>query len=146
MTEGRTFRRTAGSRVASAGCTVLFVAGAISVGVTSGPTPGLVILSALTLLSLANALGAWADRYTLDDSGITYRNALLQSLGAPPRRVAWEDVVQVREHRGRRFGRLDPQGGALFLVLRSGRRVVLDSLQDFDALRSVVQQRCGAGQ
>jgi len=145
MTE-RTFRRTASARVASAGCTVLFVAGAISVGVSSGPTPGLLILSALSLLSLANALGAWADRYTLDDSGITYRNALLQALGAPPRRVAWEDVVQVREHRGRRFGRLDPTAGALFLVLRSGRRVVLDSLQDFDALRTVVQQRCGAGQ
>lgn len=146
MTEERTFRRTAGSRAASLASTALLIAGAISVAISSGPSPGLVILSALSLLSLANALGAWADRYTLDDSGITYRNAVLQSLGSAPRRIAWEEVVQVREHRSPRFGRLDPQAGALFLVLRSGRRVVLDSLQDFDALRTAVRRRCGAAQ
>jgi len=146
MTQELTFRRTTGSRIASAGCALLFIAGAISVGASSGPTSGLLILSALSLLSLANALGAWADRYTLDASGITYGNALLQIFGAPPRRIAWEEVVQVRENHPLRFGRLDPQAGALFLVLRSGRRVVLDSLQDFDTLRTAVQHYCGPRQ
>jgi hypothetical protein len=54
--------------------------------------------------------------------------------------------VQVREHRSLRFGRLESQASALFLVLRSGRRLVLDSLQDFDDLLSAVNRHCGPRQ
>jgi hypothetical protein len=146
MTQVRTFRRTAGTRIVSAGCAILFVAGAISVGATGGLGTGFLVLSGLSILSLANALGAWADRYTLGASGIEYRNALLGVFGARPRLVPWDEVVEVREHRSLRFGRLEPQASTLFLVLRSGRRVVLDSLQDFDALRSAVHQYCGPRQ
>jgi hypothetical protein len=146
ITRDRTFRRTAGTRIVSAGCAILFVAGTISVAATSGAGAGFFVLSGLSVLSLANALGAWADRYTLGASGLEYRNALLAVFGARPRLVPWEEVVQVREHRSLRFGSLDPQASALFLVLRSGRRVVLDSLQDFDALRTAVHHYCGPRQ
>jgi hypothetical protein len=134
----RTFRRTGGSRLLSAGCALLFVAGTISVVATSGITAGFFVLSGLSLLSLANALGAWADRYTLGASGIEYRNRFLELFGARPRMVRWDEVVQVREHRSVRLGRLEPHPSAVFLILRSGRRVVLDSLADFDdVLRAV---------
>jgi len=142
----RTFRRAAGARAVSAGCALLFVAGTVSVGATSGLTPGLFVLAGLSLLCLANAAGAWADRYTLDETGIEYRNALLARLGARPRLVPWEDVVQVREHRALRFGRLEPQASALFLVLRSGRRMVLDSLADFEDVLSAVHGHCDSRQ
>ncbi len=146
MTEERTFRRTAGTRVVSAGCALLFVAGTISVGVTSGLTAGFLLLACLSLLSLANALGAWADRYTLGAAGLEYRNTLLALFGARPRVVPWNEVVQVREHRSLRLGRLESQASTLFLHLRSGRRVVLDSLQDFDDVLSAVNRYCGPRQ
>jgi PH (Pleckstrin Homology) domain-containing protein len=146
MTEVRTFRRTAGTRIVGAACALLFVAGTISVGASYGLSAGFFVLAGLSILSLANALGAWADRYTLGATGLEYRNALMAVFGARPRLVPWEEVVQVREHRSLRFGRLDPQPSALFLVLRSGRRVVLDSLQDFDALRTAVHHYCGRAQ
>ena len=146
MTQERTFRRTAGTRIVSAGSALLFVGGTISVGATSGLGAGFFVLSGLSILSLANALGAWADRYTLGAAGLEYRNTLLGLFGARPRLVPWEEVVQVREHRSLRFGRLEPQASALFLVLRSGRRVVLDSLQDFEALKSAVHEHCGSRQ
>ena len=142
----RTFHRAAGARAVSAGCALLFVAGTVSVGATSGVTPGLFVLAGLSLLCLANAAGAWADRYILGEAGIEYSNLLLARLGARPRRVPWEDVVQVREHRALRFGRLEPQASALFLVLRNGRRVVLDSLADFDDVLSAVRRHCGPRQ
>ncbi len=142
----RTFRRTAGTRILSAGCALLFAAGTLAVGVTSGVTAGFLVLSCLTLLSCANALGAWADRYTLGAAGIEYRNTLLAFLGARPRVISWDDVVQVREHRAVRFGRLEPQASALFLVLRSGRRLVLDSLENFDDVLSAVHRHCGSRQ
>jgi len=146
MTQDRTYRRTVGTRIVSAGCALLFVAGTLSVGATSGLGMGFFVLSGLSILSLANALGAWGDRYTLGAAGLEYRNALLALFGARPRLVPWEEVVQVREHRSLRFGRLEPQASALFLVLRSGRRVVLDSLQDFETLKTAIQLYCGPRQ
>ena len=142
----RTFRRAAGARGVSAGCALLFVAGTVSVAETSGLTPGLFVLVGLSLLCLVNAAGAWADRYTLGETGIEYRNALFARLGVRPRRVPWEDVVQVREHRALRFGRLEPEASALFLVLRNGRRIVLDSLADFEDVLSVVRRHCHSRQ
>ena len=140
----RTFHRTGGTRLLGTACLLLFGAAAISVAATSGPTPGFFVLSGLGLLSLANALGAWADRYTLGAGGIEYRNALLALFGARPRLVRWDDVVQVREHRSIRLGRLEPRASAVFLVLRSGRRLVLDSLADFDAVLDTVRRHHAA--
>ena len=140
----RTFRRTGGTRLLSAACAVLFVAATISVAATSGITAGFFVLSGLSLLSLANVLGACADRYTLGAAGIEYRNTLLALFGARPRLVRWDDVVQVREHRALRLGRLETQPSAVFLVLRSGRRVVLDSLSDFDDVLVAVQRGVGS--
>ena len=138
----RTFRRSAGARTVSTACALLFVAAAISTAATGGLTTGFFVLAALSLLGLANLAGAWADRYILGEAGIEYRNVLLSRLGARPRLVPWSDVIGVREHRGLRFGHLEPRASALFLVLRSGRRMTLDSLADFDAVLGTVRQYC----
>ena len=140
----RTFHRSAGSRAVTSACALLFVAGAASAGSVGGVTPAFVVLAGLSLLSLASALGAWADRYTLGESGIEYRNALLARLGARPRLTPWGDVVDVREHRGLRFGRPEPHASALFLALRPGGRLVLDSLADFEAVRAAVHHYVAA--
>jgi hypothetical protein len=140
----RTFHRSAGSRAVSSACALLFVGAAVSTGATVGVTRAFFILAGLALLSLASLLGAWADRYTVGEEGIEYRNVLLARLGARPRLTPWSDVVAVREHRGLRFGRLEPHASALFLALRSGRRLVLDSLADFEAVRGAVQHHCAA--
>ena len=58
MTQERTFRRTASTRIVSAGSALLFVGGTISVGATSGLGAGFFVLSGLSILSLANALGS----------------------------------------------------------------------------------------
>jgi len=141
----RTFRRSASSRLLGTGCALLFLAGAVSFASARGAGPGFFVLAGLTLLALANALGAWADRYTFSDSGIEYRNALLGLLGARPRLVPWEDVVEAREHRSLRMGRLEARPSAVFLVLRSGRRFVLDSLDDLDEAIRRVRRRRGTG-
>jgi hypothetical protein len=141
----RTFRRSGGTRLLGAACALLFVAGTVSVAATAGFTSGFFVLTGLSLLSLANVLGAWADRYTLGAAGIEYRNGLLALVGARTRFVRWEDVVQIREHRSLRLGRLEPRASAVFLVLRSGRRIVLDSLADFDAAVEMVRRYQDAG-
>lgn len=140
----RTFHRSAGSRAVSSACALLFVAGAASAGAIGGVTPAFFVLAGLSLISLASALGAWADRYTLGEAGIEYRNVLLARLGARPRLTPWSDVVDVREHRGLRFGRPEAHASALFLALRPGGRLILDSLADFEAVRSAVQHHCSA--
>jgi hypothetical protein len=142
--QARTFHRSTGARAISSTCALLFVAGSVSTGAMAGVTPAFFVLAGLSLMSLASLLGAWADRYTLGEAGIEYRNLLLTRLGARPRFIPWSDVVGVREHRGLRFGRLEPHASALFLALRSGRRLVLDSLADFEAVRGAVQHYAAA--
>jgi hypothetical protein len=139
---GRTFRRTLGTRLIGAACAILFVTGAASLAATSGPGPGVYLLGALALLSLANLVTACGDRYTLGEEGIEYGNVLLSRLGVRPRRVAWEEIVGLREHRRLRAGRLEERPSALFLTLRSGRRMVLDSLEDYDEVLRAVRGRC----
>jgi hypothetical protein len=141
----RTYRRTWATRTLSAVCAILFLGGAATVGSSSGWTPWFFTLAALALASLASLISAFADRYTLSETGIEYRNAVLARLGVRPRRVAWEDVVQVREPRRPRAGGGEPRAGPLFLTLRSGRRMVIDSLQDYDEVRRTVRLRCDPG-
>jgi hypothetical protein len=128
----RTFRRSAGTRLIGAACVLLFGGGALSCLLASGATAAFLVLTGLALLSVANLIGACADRFTLDDAGIEYRNAVLSRLGLRPRRVAWEEVERVREHRRPGAGRVEGRPSALFLTLRSGRRMVLDALEDYD--------------
>ncbi len=132
-------------RFLSVGCAALFLGGAVSVLLESGLTIAAWILLALAALSLASVIGAYADRYVLEESGILYENRLLRLLGAAPRRLRWSDVARVREHRRLSFGRPEARPSALFLIPRSGRRMVLDSLERFDEVLSIVRRRCPPG-
>lgn len=141
----RTFRRSSGQRFLSIACAVIFPGGAASMLLENGFTIGASILLALSLLSLANLTGAYADRYTLGESGVQYENRLLGKLGVRPRYLAWEDVARVREHRRLSFGRPEASPSTLFLFPRSGRRMVLDSLERFDEVLEIVRRRCPPG-
>lgn len=145
MAGGRAYHRTTGTRILGGACVLLFGGGAISVLRSSGPTAGFCVLLALLIMSLINLAGVWADRYVLDEEGIEYRNSLWARLGRRPRRVAWEDVIAVREHRRLRAGSREDQPSAVFLILRAGGRLPLDSLQDFDEILKTVRHHCGAG-
>jgi len=147
----RTYRRSAGTRVVAVTCVALLVAAAASVIATSGITDGFLVLAGLALLSVVNLAGAMADRITLDAHGIEQDNAWLRRLGLRrPRRVAWDDIVRLREHHRRRAV---PAGGgssgaspaALFLTLRSGRRMVIDSLERYDEAVVTIRRHCGHG-
>jgi len=150
----RTYRRSAGTRLVAVVCAALFVSAAVASWITSGFTPGTVAASLIALLSLANLVTAWADLFTLSDEGIESTNLILERLGRPPRRFAWSDIVSVRGP-----ARSGPAGAAdasrvpasrsgtpraLFLVLRNGRRIVLDSLERYDEVLGTVLRRCGA--
>ncbi len=139
----RTYGRTAGTRAVGAGCFLLFGGGALSYALTSGATPLFVVLAGLSALSLANLVTAFADRYTLDESGIEYRNVVLSRLGQRPRRVGWDEIVRVREHRRLRAGDPETRPSAIFLTLRSGRRMVLDSIENLEEILLTVRRRCG---
>lgn len=140
----RTYRRSRGTRFLGAGAAALLVGAAISHVSSAGLRPGLLVIGLLALLSLANLVSAWGDRFTLSEGGIEYRNTLLARCGVRPRRLAWDEIVQVREHR-----RLSDRGGpprAVFLIPRSGRRLVLDALEDYDEVLRTVRSRCAPAQ
>jgi alkylated DNA nucleotide flippase Atl1 len=142
-TESRTYRRSLTTRLLGAAGAALFVGGAISYMTVSRFGPWLIVIGSLAILSLANLVTAYADRFTLGPEGIEYRNVLLQRLGVRPRRIRWRDVAQVRAQERPPRGRSGSGPRAVFLIPRSGRRMVLDSLEDFDeALRTI--RRCCA--
>ena len=147
----RTYRRSFGTRVVAVTCVALLAAAAASVAATAGITTGFLMLAGLALLSVVNLAGALADRITLDDAGIEQDNRWLRSLGLRrPRRIAWDDIVRVREHRR---ARTVPAGGdpaaaspaALFLTPRAGRRMVIDSLERYDEAVATIRSRCARG-
>lgn len=140
---GRVYRRSLGTRVLAILCAILFVGAAASYAAAYGLTAWCAALAGMALLSLCNLVTAWADRFVIGAGGIVYRNAILTRLGQRARRVGWDEVVGVREHRRLRAGRPEERPSALFLTLRSGRRMVLDSLEDLDEVLSTVRQRCG---
>jgi hypothetical protein len=134
--EGRTFRRSLSIRVLSL-LTTLFLAGAVASRLLARELgPGLWVIASLGVVGLIGVIGAWGDRIRLDDEGVEVRNQLGSLLGLPGRRLAWRDVVAVREHRRPRPGG-EAAVSALFLVPRTGRRLVLDSLVDFEEARSM---------
>lgn len=144
----RTYRRSAGTRAVAVVCAVLFGGAATYSITTSGLAPGSVVLTSIALVSLANLVTAWADRFTLGEEGLEYRNLLLERLGRPPRRVAWSDIVGVRGLHRPVPGSASPppatSSRALFLIPRSGRRIVLDSLERHDEVLRTVMQRVDA--
>jgi hypothetical protein len=136
----RTFRRSTSSRVIGSACTLLFAGGAISAAAATGATIAFFVLLGLSGLSLFNLVGVWADRYTLDETGIEQRNALLCRLGVRARRVAWEEIVSVREVFPPRRDRRSGAPTAVFLTRRDGGRLVLDSLERFDDLVATLRR------
>lgn len=134
---GRSFALRAVSLVAL----LLFGASAAARAAAGQTGRGLGVVAALTVLSLAGAVSAWGDRFTLDAAGITYRNVFLGGLLA--RRLAWKDVARVQVHRRAGDGPDAPARG-LFLIPCAGRRMALDSVQDLDEVRRYVARACAA--
>ncbi len=141
MIAARTYRRTAGTRILAAAGLAILTGSTIAAGSRTGVTLSFFVLAALSLIAAMNAATAFGDRVTLDDQGIAIANAWLARVGRRPRRVAWEDILSLREHRGLRPGGADIAPRAIFLEVRSGRRLVIDSLQDFDAVVRTVRDR-----
>jgi hypothetical protein len=139
--EARTFRRTLGMRLLSIACALLFGSLEADHLATGGRLISLggVVLGLLFLVSLGASLLNMGDRYRIDDEGIGYANPLLARLGVRlDRRIAWREVVSVRAHRPWSHGAREEKPGALFLHLASGRRFVIDSVEDFDEVRRLV--------
>ena len=135
----RVARRSVAARVTAIAGAALLATAAVSIGATSGVSPGLVLVALAALVALGNLAAAWGDRYRFDGEGFEYRNFILQRLGFPPRRVAWNDVERVWEHRRPAAGGTGTgRPAALFLRLRSGRRIVLDSLEEYEAIAAAV--------
>jgi len=107
---------------------------------------GGLLLGSLILLSFAATLLNLGDRYKVDDGGIQYANLLLSRLGlALDRRVAWEEIVSVRPYHSLRFGMREEHPSALFLSLTSGRRFVIDSVENFDEIHRAITARLVRG-
>jgi hypothetical protein len=139
-------RRDASTRFLGVAAAALFAGGAASHLILAGAGPGFLVLGALSLLALVNLATAWGDRLILDDDGIEKRNPLLLRLGIRPRRLAWREIAEVREHRVPAAGRAAAAPRALLLVPRSGRRMVLDSLDRFDDVIRTVAERAARDQ
>ena len=134
----RTFRRTTGSRLVGSACSLLFTGGAVSAAAADGASLAFFLLLGLSGISLVNLAGVWADRYVLDEAGIEYRNPVL--LGRRTHRVAWEEIESAREVYPLRRDRGTSPPAAMFLTLRSGKRMVLDSLEGLTDLMAAVRQ------
>src|SRR5439155_13807656 len=97
---------------------------------------GGLILGSLALLCAVASLLNLGDRYRIDDEGIFYANPVLARLGVHLERgAAWREVASVRIPRSLARGVREEVGGALFLHLVSGRRFVIDSVEEFAEMR-----------
>jgi len=135
------YRRNAATRMVAVAVAALFVSGAISSLILSGPGTGFILLALLALLALLNLITSWGDRLLLDGDGLEQRNLFLMRLGVRPRRLLWSDIAELREHRGPGAGRTSGAPRALVLVPRSGKRMVLDSLERYDEVIRAVAER-----
>ena len=140
---GRTFRRSLSARSVSVVALLMFGLALAARTAAHDFGPGWFILFALTLASIAGAVSAWGDRVSIDAGGVATRNLLLSRLtgGRPPfagRRLSWAEVLRVQEHRRPGSPATEPPR-ALFLVPVRGRRMALDSLEDFDQVVSLVR-------
>lgn len=142
----QTYRRNAATRMVAVAAAVLFLSGSISSLMLAGPGVGFVLLGLLALLALLNLITSWGDRLRLDIDGIEQRNLVLMRLGVPPRRLAWSDIDEVREHRGPASRRSSGAPRALVLVPRAGRWMVLDSLERYEEVIGAVAERVKGAQ
>jgi hypothetical protein len=140
----RTFRRSLGARVLSVGCVLFF---ALMEGYHLGTggrivSLGGILLGSLLAVSFVAAVLNLGDRIRIDDEGIHYANPLLSRFGLRlDREIAWREVVSYRLHHPIRPGRQETRPEAMFLRLASGRRFVIDSIEDFDEMRRMVSER-----
>jgi hypothetical protein len=137
----RVVGRSLALRAVSLVALLLFGASAATRAAAGQTGRGLGVVAALALLSLAGAVSAWGDRFTLDAAGIAYRNIFLGGLLA--RRLAWRDVARVQIHRRAGDGPDAPARG-LFLIPYDGRRMALDSVQDLEEVRRYATRACAA--
>jgi hypothetical protein len=141
--ESRTFRRSLAARAVSLIAFFTFGLGLVTRSSWTPAGTGWWVLFALTAASLAGVVSAWGDRVTLDARGVEARNVLLAKLtsGRPPfagRLLPWSEVLRVQEHRRPGASPADSPR-ALFLVPIRGRRLALDSLEDFDRVVALVR-------
>jgi hypothetical protein len=139
----RTFRRSIAARAVSVVAALMF--GSALAGRTAAGDfgTGWFVVLGLTLLSLAGVVSAWGDRVTIGPGGVASRNLFLSVLtgGRPPfagRALGWGDIVRVQEHRRPGSAPADPPR-ALFLVPATGKRLALDSLENFDEVVTLVR-------
>lgn len=134
----RRFRRSLAARLTSLIALLLFGAAVVLRAAAGDYGAAFFAVTAATIAALAGSISAWGDRFTFDDDGVTWENALLVALaggrdgagrdGLGRRRLAWSDVARVRAH-----------GNALFLIPCRGRRMALDAIEDFDEVRRRVE-------
>jgi hypothetical protein len=131
---GRTFRRSLSARAVSVVALLMFGLALATRTTARDFGAAWTVLAALTIASIAGVVGAWGDRITIDSRGVESRNVLLPFAG---RRIAWSEVLRIQEHRRPGSGASEPPR-ALFLVPVKGRRMALDSLEDFDQVARLV--------
>jgi len=140
---GRTFRRSLSARVVSATALALFGLAVASRALAGDFGAGVLVLIVLVLISAAGIVSAWGDRVTIDRRGVESRNLLLARLGVrgrlAGRLLTWPEIVRVQEHRRPGAAPSEPPR-ALFLVPARGRRLALDSLEDFDQVIVLVRR------
>jgi hypothetical protein len=140
---GRIFRRSLSARVISVIALLMF-GSALAARTAAGDFgAGWFIVLGLTLVAFAGVVSAWGDRVTIGPHGVESRNLFLSVLagGRPPfagRALSWRDIVRVQEHRRPGSAPADPPR-ALFLVPVKGKRLALDSLEEFDEVVSLVR-------
>lgn len=130
------FRRTLMTRLApvlvAAAAAALLLAAAVNGSLVLGAWS--LAMGAALIAGLVGTVLALGDEVVVDGVGVRLGNRLL----GRSRSVRWEDIARVQP--GGRGGR----NRTIFLVLVSGRRLVLDSLQDMDRLQTLLQDgsRC----
>jgi len=93
-------------------------------------------MGAVLLAGVVGTVLALGDEVVVDGSGVRLGNRLL----GRSRTVPWEEIAEVQP-----LGR-GGRSRTIFLVLVSGRRLVLDSLQDMDRLQALLQDGSGCSQ
>ena len=92
------------------------------------PMAGLILLF---LGTLAAAVLQYGDHIYLSDDGLMYENWVLRRFGRRGRWMRWDDVVEVREVKGK----------VLILLSRDGRRMLVDAILGYAIARNEILRR-----
>ena len=128
------FDRTPVARIIS--CAAFFASAALLFKYLAQPpgeveTFSLIGFLLLVLGTLAAAVVQYGDHIYFSEDGLMYENRLLALLGRPGRWMRWEDVIEIREVRGR----------AMVLLARDGRRILVDSILGYPIARAEILRR-----